>query len=193
MLFQSKHPQFEHLKKKWGGKQKTASENFVRKQGGTRRKATIGGLGGLVLATTPGGIAPVPTPQAIVQGVAKIEDRNVLLKEKLKGQFPEEVRKLTPEEEKNLEKILSDNFGFNVKAELSGIRLNRSYGLIGGEQHLYRYPGDSLEKHADNTVDWAMYGSSGIAPGLGAWGYFTSSEGNFTPEDKERERYYLAV
>ena len=127
MLFQSKHPQFEHLKKKWGGKQKTASENFLRKHGETLRKATIGGLGGLVLATTPGGIAPVPTPQAIVQGVVKIEDRNVLLKEKLKGQFPEEVRKLTPEEEKNLEKILSDNFGFNVKAELSGIRLNRSY------------------------------------------------------------------
>ncbi|MDO8570455.1 MAG: hypothetical protein Q7R97_02620 [Candidatus Daviesbacteria bacterium] len=193
MLFTSKNPQFEHLKKKWGGKQKAASENFLQKHGETLRKATIGGLGGLVLATIPGGIAPVPTPQAIVQGIAKTEDKNVLLREKLKGQLPEEVRKLTPEEEKNIETILSDNLGLNVKAELSGIRLNRSYGLIGGEQHLYRYPGDTLEKHADNTADWAMYGGSGIAPGLGAWGYFTSSEGNFTPEDKMRERYYLAV
>ncbi len=193
MLFQSKHPQYEHLKKKWGGKQKAASENFFQKHGETLRKATIGGLGGLVLATTPGGITSIPTQQATVQGVTKTEDKNVLLREKLKGQVPDEVRKLTPEEEKNLEKILSDNLGLNIKAEISGIRLNRSYGLIGGEQHLYRYPGDTLEKHAENTVDWAMYGSSGIAPGLGAWGYFTSSEGNFTEIDKMRERYYLAV
>lgn len=193
MLFQTKHPQYEHLKKKWSGRQKIASENFFQKHGEILRKATIGGLGGLVLATTSGGIASLPTEQATVQGITKTEDKNVLLKEKLQGQVPEEVRKLTPEEETTLEKTLSENFGFKVKAELSGIRLNRSYGLIGGEQHLYRYPGDTLEKHADNTADWAMYGSSGIAPGLGAWGHFTSSEGNFTEVDKMRERYYLAV
>ncbi len=48
-------------------------------------------------------------------------------------------------------------------------------------------------KHADNATDWAMYGSAGIAPGLGAWGYFVPSESQFSRKDKERERYYLAV
>ena len=38
-----------------------------------------------------------------------------------------------------------------------------------------------------------MFGPAGIAPGLGAWGYFTPSKQAFTKEDEMRERYYLAV
>ena len=38
-----------------------------------------------------------------------------------------------------------------------------------------------------------MYGGSGIAPGLGAWGYFVPSEAQFSNKDKLRERYYIAV
>jgi hypothetical protein len=65
--------------------------------------------------------------------------------------------------------------------------------VIGGEQHLYRYPGDVLEAHARDAQDWAMYGSSGIAPGLGAYGYFAPSKEAMTHEIEQRERYYLAV
>jgi len=80
-----------------------------------------------------------------------------------------------------------------VTAELDSIRLNRNYGLIGGEQHLYRYPGDNLYAHANTTSDWANYSDAGIAPGLGAWGYFVPSKEDFTDADREKERYYLAI
>ena len=32
-----------------------------------------------------------------------------------------------------------------------------------------------------------------MAPGLGAWGYFTTSLANMTQEDTDREKYYIAV
>ena len=126
-------------------------------------------------------------------GITKAEDKNVLLVAALKGHVPEEMRKLTDTEDEAISKILSEKLKMQVEPELEGIRLNRTYGMIGGEQHLYRYPGDNLYKHAGNASDWAMYGPAGIAPGLGAWGHFAPSEAAFDENDKERERYYLAV
>ncbi|MFH1955505.1 MAG: hypothetical protein ABIJ36_01155 [Patescibacteria group bacterium] len=85
------------------------------------------------------------------------------------------------------------DYNLNVTAEIEGKKLNRSYGLIGGEQHLFRFPGDTLLKHAENAEDVAMYLPSGIVPGLGAWGYFSFSNKDFTKEDMLNERYYIAV
>lgn len=126
-------------------------------------------------------------------GITKAEDKNALLAAALKGKVPEEMRKLTDAEDEEISKILSDQMGIEVAPELEGIRLNRTYGMIGGEQHLYRYPGDNLYKHAENAADWAMYGPAGMAPGLGAWGYFAPSQAAFTQKDRDLERYYLAV
>lgn len=195
MKFKSQHPVYETLSKKWLAKQKSASEKLLSAHGDSLRHLTLGGLGGLMLMTTPGLAVNLPnaihlTPQ---EGITSKEDENALLADALKNGLPSEVRKLTGEEEDKITKVLSDELGFTVKPELEGIRLNRSYGLIGGEQHLYRYPGDTLFKHADSASDWAMFGPSGIAPGLGAWGYFSPSEKEFTKEDEARERYYLAV
>lgn len=195
MLFQSKHPQYEHLRKKWIGRHKAASAKLWERHGNSLRHLTLGSLGGLMLLSTPG--MPLATPQGQVladnSGITRGEDKNALLAMAIKGYVPQEMRKLTPEEENNISGILSEKLNMSVKPELEGIRLNRSYGVIGGEQHLYRYPGDNIFQHADTSADWAMYGSAGIAPGLGAWGYFAPSEASFTQEDKEREKYYLAV
>ncbi|MFH0937119.1 MAG: hypothetical protein V1808_02415 [Candidatus Daviesbacteria bacterium] len=194
MKFKSRHPVYEHLRKKWIAKQKGASEKFLQTHGDTLKKLTVGGLGGLMLMTSPGLSSSVGGDNLQPgQSITKVEDKNRLLADNLKGVMPGEVRKLTVDEEEKITQVLTDNLGFKVSAQLEGIKLNRNYGLIGGEQHLYRYPGDILQKHADNSADWAMYGSSGIAPGLGAWGYFTSSQLSFTATDKERERYYLAI
>lgn len=195
MFFQSKHPHYEHLRKKWIAKQRSASAKFFDRHGDSLRHLTLGSLGGLMVLTTPGVSVNFPTQSVLADGagITKGEDKNVLLAIALKDFVPSEVRKLESEEENKITEVLSNKLGFSVKAQLEGVRLNRSYGLIGGEQHLYRYPGDNVYKHAENTVDWAMYGSSGVAPGLGAWGYFSPSEASFTAEDKERERYYLAV
>lgn len=194
MLFKTKHPHYEYLRKKWIGRQKEASEKFLTTHADILRKVTVGGLGGLMLMGTPIASAALPDTQITkTDGITSIEDKNRVLAESLGKIMPTEVRKLNLEEEENIGKLLSEKFNLKVKAEIGGIRLNRSYGLIGGEQHLYRYPGDNVYKHAENTSDWAMYGSAGIAPGLGAWGYFAHSEAEFTQKDKERERYYLAV
>ncbi|KKR80016.1 MAG: hypothetical protein UU73_C0001G0311 [Candidatus Daviesbacteria bacterium GW2011_GWA1_41_61] len=198
MKFYSKNPQYEHLRKKWLAKHKALSDKLLVDNSSSLRRAAIGGLGGMVLLTTPAaaifpGVADSLASFPQGSSINKAEDKNKLLAEALKDQVPGEVGKLTPQEEEKIRQTVSQKLDIRVAAEIEGIRLNRSYGLIGGEQHLYRYPGDDLFKHADNASDWAMYGPAGMAPGLGAWGYFAPSQAAFTAKDKERERYYLAV
>lgn len=192
--FSTKKPHYEYLRKKWTSRHRKIQENLWEKHGESFRKMAIGGLGGLLLITSPHN-QPLPAGNLIASrdDIAKGIDQNVLLAEQLGKELPDDVRALSSEEESKILETLSDSFGFSIVSELEGIRLNRNYGLIGGEQHLYRYPGDNLYAHADNASDWAMYGSSGIAPGLGAWGYFAHSKEDFREIDKQRERYYLAI
>lgn len=194
MKFNAKKPHYEYLRKKWIGKQKASSEKFLSTHSEALRKAAVGGLGGLLLLTTPGMAVGMPgVTQQHQTGITSTEDKNALLSKALKDEVPADNSNLTPEQEAKVAETLSGYLGVKAKAELNGIRLNRTYGVMGGEQHLYRYPGDNLYKHADNASDSAMYIPAGIAPGLGAWGYWAPSESAFTPEDKMQEKYYLAV
>lgn len=173
MLFTNKKPQFEYLRKRWTARHRSL-----------QNKLWAGSLGTILLLTVPNPhVLPLPHATETKDDIVAGFDQNSILVSALKEN----------DEEAKLLQILSRNFGFGVKAEIDGIRLNRNFGLIGGEQHLYRYPGDSLLQHADTAVDWAKYGSSGIAPGLGAWGYFAPSKQEFTDIDKMREKYYLAI
>ncbi len=106
----------------------------------------------------------------------------------LKTLLPEKTRPLTREEEKTLEKLLTDNTGIKVKATLEGEHLNTTYGLIGAEQHLKRFPGDTLANHGSGVIL-----KEGIAPGLGGWGYFARNETALTPELVETEKWYAVV
>jgi len=194
MKFLTKKPHYEYLRKKWIAKHKASSEKFLTNNSASLRKMAIGGLGGLMLLTTPGSAAGLPTTNIENQsGITKVEDKNALLASALKDTVPVDNSNLTPDQEAKVQDTLSQYLGVDAKAEMEGIRLNRTYGVIGGEQHLYRYPGDNLYKHADNAADSAMYIPAGIAPGLGAWGYFAPSEQAFTDQDKQEEKYYLAV
>lgn len=194
MQFTSKKPHYEYLRKKWIGRHKNIQNKLWEKHGTSLRQLAVGSLGGLMLLTTP-------PPGALITShllssnhqITKDTDNNILLVAELAKQLPSEVGPLTQTEEEEISRILSNSFGFKVSVELDSIKLNRRYGLIGGEQHLYRYPGDTLYKHVDTTADWAMFGYSGIAPGLGAWGYFAPSEAQFSEKDKMREKYYLAT
>ena len=89
------------------------------------------------------------------------------------------------ETELYLEQQLSEVLNFEVTAELEGQRLNHSIGIMGGEQHLYRFPGDSLGQHD-------AYLEAGIAPNRGAFGWFTEG-GELTEKAIAREKYYFAV
>lgn len=193
MKFKTKKPAFEYLRNKWSARHRVSTNRFWEQHGQALKQVAVGSLGGLMLLA--------PAKQHTVQNhlfTSRSDallgyDKNILLAQELSEKIPEEIRPLQRNEEKAVTGILSKNFGFKVTGEINNIRLNRNFGYIGGEQHLYRFPGDNLYAHADSTSDWARYGGAGIAPHLGAWGYFAPSKEEFSEIDKMREKYYLAI
>jgi hypothetical protein len=153
---------------------------------------SAGALTGTLLLTPPTGLEKLPSPSEIVESVNNLKDNsgNVLpqkeLIESLKSMLPSEVRPLSRDEEKRLEQVIKDVTNIPAKATLEGEHLNTSFGYIGAEQHLKRYPGDILENHGP-------YYKEGIAPGLGAWGYFSKSKTDLTEQLIETERWYAVV
>jgi hypothetical protein len=87
---------------------------------------------------------------------------------------------------KNIQDAIFAATGIHAVANLEGQQLNHQVGYIGYEQHLRRYPGDTLLDHDDEQI-------AGIAPGLGAWGYFARTKNEFTTQDYLREKYYVVA
>lgn len=151
-----------------------------------------GSLGAVMLLTnTLPTLPPKPTHQ--VEKHAFVPSSSDFLISDLQSMLPPEVRPLSTDEEKNISEVLSRDFHMQVSSQLQGIRLNRSYGLIGAEQHLALYPGDTISTHFKTEEEAASFSDSGMAPGLGAWGYFAPSKFDLTQKDMEREKYYIAV
>lgn len=146
----------------------------------------------LLLTGTPNKPVVNPVQAQDYQTVQEIGSQNFLISD-LSSFLPKEMRELTSKEEEKVSNSLSQNFGISVKAEIDGKRLNRSYGLIGQEQHLMRYPGDTMDGHLETEEDVNSFYRYGMAPGRGAWGYFAYSQAELTEEDKLREKYYIAV
>lgn len=192
--FTSKKPHYEYLRKKWSARHRNLQNKLWEKHGDHLRQLALGSLSGLLLLSSPHQAA-IQSDNLVLSSddALKGYDTNVLLADSLKGFIPKDVRVLDEKEEKEITDLLSRSFGFTVTVSVDNIRLNRNYGVIGGEQHLYRYPGDNLYAHTENAQQWAKYGGAGIAPGLGAWGYFSPTKQEFTEKDKEREKYYLAI
>lgn len=128
---------------------------------------------------------PAQTPKSVLLGA-------------LNDILPEQTRPLTRDEEKSLEQIIQKTTGIKAKATLEGEHLNQTYGRIGAEQHLRRYPGDVNQNHAPGPTE---YGGDrpdeilreGMAPGLGAWGYFAPSKEELTDELIETEKWYAVA
>jgi len=153
-----------------------------------------GTLAGTLLFSPPTGIKSLPAPKQIVEKIKQlgkaipvVSPQKVLV-DALTGILPEKTRPLTREEEKALEQLFSNTLGVKAKGALEGEHLNTTYGLIGAEQHLARYPGDNIYTHPKIPVN-----DEGMAPGLGAWGYFASSKNNLTPDLVEKEKWYAVV
>lgn len=118
----------------------------------------------------------------------KLVSSNSLLATNLQSILPEKTRPLQRNEEKLLEQVLTQSTGIPVRATLEGEHLNTTYGRIGIEQHLRRYPGDTISNHG--TLDEQR---EGMAPGLGAWGYFAPSKSALTEDLEEIEKWYAVV
>jgi hypothetical protein len=191
---------YKFLAKKWTDRHRELQSKIFEKHedsfkwlADNSKQLLVGSLAGILLLSAP---VIEKIPQAFSSAAAQTArtvDKKVFLIYDLKSALPSEVRALTSEEEKNVSEILRRSFGFNVEAELEGKRLNTTYGIIGQEQHLARYPGDNMFTHFENSEGAEKYLSYGMAPGLGAWRYFTDSSGVLTQKDIDREKYYIAV
>ena len=199
-LKKRKKTHYEDLAQKWLEKQKKAQERVWYHHGGIlhdyvngSKQLMAGSLAGLMLLVAPG--SPVHAADAItVQDKPfKDLDRESSFILDLSSVVPQTVRPLSTDEEQKIGAILTQYVGFPVSAELNGKRLNQSYGYIGQEQHLYRYPGDTIYDQLPNDSDMTQFASYGIAPGLGAYGYFAYSRDSMTQEESDREKWYIAV
>jgi len=142
------------------------------------------GLVGTLLAT------PLQPPSITLPAQAISAEEATTHRQKmmtsLQDLLPHRPSKLTPEGAPAIENLIKDHTGVSVKAYLDGQSLNHHIGFTGFEQHLKRFPGDSLAQHDDVQ-------EAGIAPGLGAWGYFAPDANSFTTKDYLKEKYYVAV
>lgn len=84
-----------------------------------------------------------------------------------------------------LEEQLSELLGFPVRQRLEGQQLNHSIGIMGAEQHLPRFPGDTLAQHD-------AYQEAGITSTRGAFAWFTDN-GQLSEQAILNEKYYFAV
>lgn len=199
---------YHFIKKRWAEKRKGVNgrlwENhkdalkWIGEKVPAKERIASSAIGALMLTNAlPGAISAIPSATAEFVRPKEVEvhqNKTPLLSSSLENLLPQNMRPLTPAEEDSVSKILSDQFKLNVSASLDGKRLNRSYGYIGAEQHLARFPGDAMVSHlGPKPVENKLFYSSGMAPGLGAWGYFTKSQNDFSQEDAEREKWYIAV
>src|ERR1035437_2754877 len=192
--------QYKLLAENWTNRHRTLQTEIFDKHkeafkwlADNSKQLAVGSLASIFLLASP---AAVKVPNFISTTSAQVGqaiDKKVFLVYDLKNVLPNDVRPLTSDEEKSVGEVLTRDFGISVAAELDGKRLNTSYGLIGEEQHLPRFPGDNVFTHFDNQDDSGKYWSYGMTPGLGAWGYFADSSGVLTQEDIAREKYYIAV
>lgn len=153
-----------------------------------------GAMVGAFLLPTPKELLQLPPPHEIVSGIAENKKENRqrdlkdILVESLGSIIPRQPRPLSRTEEKVLEQIFENVINVKARATLEGEHLNTTYGYIGAEQHLTRFPGDSLSQHGQGQIL-----KEGIAPGLGAWGYFAPSKSQMTPDLVEKEKWYAVV
>lgn len=201
MGIHNQKPHYEHLKNKWTDRHIQLREKLWSKHGESlhwfarnAKQLAAGSAASLLLLTSPVKLPGIPLQATASELIKHIDiDKNVFLISDLSSLLPKDIQPLTADEEKQITAILSRDFGFKVIAELAGKRLPRNYGLIGAEQHLARYPGDSIDTHFSSEEEAQQFYSSGMASGLGAWGYFAFSQDQMTQQDLLREKFYIAV
>lgn len=198
---------YHRLKQKWLKRHKVARKALYEKhkeavewlvdRAPAKDKLASTAVGALMLASTlpatsSAAISQIPQ-DPIVQQQTKVDATGELVEE-LNTKLPAKVRPLSADEEIAIGWTLSKYYGVSASATVGDKRLNRSYGMIGAEQHLRRYPGDAMATHLSRDIpDYKTIYSSGMAPGNGAWGLFTNSKAQMTDTDIKREKWYIAV
>lgn len=177
----------DSLRSKLKLKHLTSQTTLLAHHPHVRKMLTSGALAASLILSPGQSTASTPLlPESANHALVSTHDLRQALIEQLKSSLPPTVEPLNDSQETKISKIFHEVYGIHASAVLEGEKLNRSYGLIGAEQHLPRYPGDTAEAHG-------QFIGSGITPGRGAWGYFAQSKAQLTPELIEKEKYYVAV
>jgi hypothetical protein len=146
---------------------------------------TSGALAGSLLLASP----QIDIVKSHIQGEAIVQtqaDIFTSVANQLSAILPQEIESLSSDQETKISHLLFQTYGIQAVPQLGSTRLNHVYGLIGAEQHLPRFPGDTVSQHDE-------YQKSGITSGLGAWGYFARSKAELTEDLILKEKYYVAV
>lgn len=122
----------------------------------------------------------------IAAGAALPENPENYLSQELQSMISEKPHPLDIDTEKNVGLLIERMSGVKARGTLEGEHLNTTYGYIGYEQHLPRFPGDTIGQHDE-------FQEAGITPGLGAWGYFAPSKSQMTSDLFQKEKYYAVV
>ncbi len=155
---------------------------------------STGALTGTLLFSPPTAASSLHTVTEIVKNKDDFsvsvngQPAQKILLDSIHKHLPEKVGPLDRYQEKNIEKLFEDIVGVKTRATLEGEHLNTTYGYIGAEQHLMRYPGDTMASHPKVRDD-----DEGMAPGKGAWGYFAQSKDQLTEDLIEKEKWYAVV
>jgi hypothetical protein len=149
--------------------------------------------GSLFLLPPADDLKLLPPPHELVEKLKNDksllkQDNQKLLVDAVNSVLPQKPRPLTRGEEKYLEQVFNNIYGISARASLEGEHLNTTYGYIGAEQHLRRFPGDRLSYHGEGGVL-----KEGMAPGLSAWGYFAPTKNEFNENLEEVEKWYAVV
>lgn len=143
-------------------------------------------LAGAVMATNPDIAArfeQLSMQQETETSADKLQQR---LRQELQHVLPRRIGPLSPQMERHISEVIAQTLGISATAELEQQHLNTSYGYIGAEQHLPRFPGDAIGLH-----DALQH--KGITANRGAFGYFARSRSELTQEQIDQEKYYVAV
>jgi len=154
---------------------------------------TTGALTGTLLFAPPIGAKSLPPISEIIKNIGDLKNpsnvpQQQILLDAISQILPKRIGPLDRGQEKTLEQTFQNIIGVKTKANLEGEHLNTTYGYIGAEQHLMRYPGDTMATHPKLPEK-----DEGMAPGRGAWGYFTSSRSQMSETDVKREKWYAVV
>ncbi|MEK7182869.1 MAG: hypothetical protein AAB694_01780, partial [Patescibacteria group bacterium] len=141
--------------------------------------------GGSTYAQAPA-LPPPVFERLLSAGMILPENPEEYLKNQLESLLPERPRPLANDAEKNIGLLIERLTGIKARGTLEGEHLNTTYGYIGAEQHLPRFPGDTVSAHDELQ-------HIGITPGRGAWGYFAPSRAQLTDDVIQKEKYYAVV
>lgn len=192
---------YQNLKQKLESRNQSLKKQLVDKhkeafewaQNNTKQIAA-GAVGSLLLLVSPAtNFLPKPDEMAVHATKLANIPQNVFVINDLAPYIPENVAPLIGSQEEKIAQIISGYYGFEVKPEINGMRLNTTYGYIGLEQHLKRYPGDTMEDRMQQDPKAVKFAKNGIAAGRGGFGYFAKSKAEMTKKDADREKYYIAV